>query len=196
MENYIHTYLSKFYTLSTSEESGKKIQLLVAYGIYYRDDVNKTKDLVYSEYLLKEITTVFGVPEDQAKYFISRWAITIDRNSNLAWYWKQVPLPDLPFPAAVRLAATTMASELVSVRPMGGPTGKLVYFDYVFSANTPNANGRIYTEEAMINARRDFIENQHQIIVGELNHPNISVGFSSRNEEIERQSWFNPKTEE
>jgi|ERR1035437_1261773 hypothetical protein len=154
MESYIHSYLSKFYTLTTSEESGKKIQLLVTYGIYYRDDVNKTKDLIYSEYLLKEITTVFGVPEDQAIYFITRWAGSVDRNSDLIWYWKQVSLPDLSFPAAVRIAARTIGMDLVSVQPMNGPSGNL---SYLFSPNTidgPNANGRIYLEEAILATKK------------------------------------------
>lgn len=183
MENYIHNYLSKFYTLSTSEESGKQIQFLITYGIYYRDDVSKTKDLIYCEYLLKEITTVFGVSEDQAVYFITRWVGTINRHADLHWYWKQKPETKLDFPNAVRVAAIAMGLDLVSVQPMSGPTGKLNYLDYRYSADTidaPNANGRVYLEEATRKARDEYMTNQFRHSIGEIDHPNQMIGVSNR----------------
>lgn len=189
MESYIHKYLSKFFVVSTSEESGKKIQILVVDGIYYKDDV--TKEIAYGESLLKEISTIFAIPTVKAKEYITNWAKTLKRNIDLTWYWEQASqLKLFAFPAAVRIAARTIGMDLVSVQPMSAPSGKLYFL------NEENKN------EIKIMLNKDIIEEKERqswvpdlVNIGMLpwqienmerlieNQKNTRIGVSSRKKE-------------
>lgn len=130
METFINIYLSRHYKVSTTEESSKKIQLLVTYGIYKKSD---DQDLVYCEDLIAELSGVFDLKELEATKFINDWSITQDRWVDLTWYWshKKIWLPEI-----TRVVARTIQQYLIGVEPMKGPTAKLMYFDYQYSGGT------------------------------------------------------------
>ncbi len=181
METYIHKYLSSNYVISSTEESSKKIQLIVRYGIYHRNDESLFKTLAYPKELLGELVTIFGIKEYKARLFVNSW-VKKTNNVNLRWYWRQRK-NNLFFPVAIRIAAQTMGLDLVSVQPMKAPKGKLFFNVPQFSGTTEhNINDRIYDREVMLTQLAEA-----QNILGELDHPNEinlfidhSIGVSSR----------------
>lgn len=157
MENFIHKYLSKHFIVSNSEESGTKIQLLVTYGIYHRDDKDGTKHLYYPGLLIKEISDIFGIVDDIAKTYIINWATTNFqiKPHNLDWYWQQAEIVLQLLPSAIRVAAKTIASDLVSVKPLAAPKHLLTFAALKF--DELDANGDVFTEDAIIEARKNYL---------------------------------------
>jgi hypothetical protein len=151
MESYIHKYLTRHYELSTTEESSKKLTLIVTYGIYYRED-SKVKSEIENYRLLKELGDVFGITEAKAKAYVNNWAKSITKKADLKPYWEKV---SQLLPMAVRVMAKTLALDLVAVQPMDVPTGLLTFMDFNYSGETPNRNGRVYHQEVVeINEER------------------------------------------
>jgi hypothetical protein len=148
MESYIHKYLTRHYELSTTEESSKKLTLIVTYGIYYRED-SKIKSEIENYRLLKELVEVFGITEAKAKAYVNNWAKSITKKADLKPYWKKVRQL---LPLAVRVMAKTIALDLVPVQPMSQPTGLFTLIEY--SGDTPTRNGNIHQEVVEINEER------------------------------------------
>lgn len=163
MELFIHKYLSNHYVVSTTEESGKKIQVFVNYGIYVKTD-EKVKEFRYVNHLIDELVSVFSISEVDTLSYICSWVEFVCPRCDLTWYWKQEP----PFfPHIKQVVSRTVAMDLVAVQPMSAPTGMLCYFDYVYSGDTPDINGRVYDKKAI----------------------NKVINDSNQPEEKSRQSW-------
>lgn len=162
MEKYVQQYLSSYYYIKTSEVGND--------GIYYVNDDRRIPTPHSGSKLIKEIVTVFGLEDidDSVKIFINAWAATIKPDVDLEFYWKT--MEDLfPFPMAHQIAATTIAMDLVAVRPMDGPRGELMYMDFQYDNNEPIAEVNI-----TVNDRDD------SIVYSTLNKWKDIIGISSK----------------
>lgn len=121
MEKFIQEYLSLYYKIAHSQIGNAGI-----YDIYKNP---KYKAPESSKNILKEISQVFFLNEEEAKNQIELWAITIDSEVDLDFYWKSIN--ELFFPTVSRVAARTIGMDLVSVQPMSPPNSGLVYADYL-----------------------------------------------------------------
>lgn len=193
MEKYIHNYLSLNYYIETSDVGND--------GIYEIADARRFKAPINGDRLLKELVTVFYIDEVQLKAHIEDWAASKKPDINLEWFWKQI---ESLMPLAMKVAAQTVGLDLVAVQPMESPKIDLLYNEFAYTGETPNRNGRIYNSEVFRQQLDELIHNQQNfMLTSELDHPDLpmalgtTIGVSSRkSEEIERQSWFNKKTEE
>jgi hypothetical protein len=188
MEKLVQQYLFEYYYIDTSEVGND--------GIYYKLNQNKWKSPHNYSLLLKEIETVFGIEEVLIKLFINDWAVLQKPDVDLEFYW--TTFEDLiGFPIAQRIAAHTIGMDLVSVQPMDGPRGELLYMDFQYGIDPAtgdsetvtattvvgrqgptNRNGRVYDEEIYRQSWgniQQLYENQQNHIVGELDHPSDSV---------------------
>ena len=161
MESYIHKYLTRHYELSTTEESSKKLTLLVTYGIYYRED-NKIKSEIENDRLLKELGDVFGITEAKAKAYVNNWAKSITKKADLKPYWEKVRQL---LPLAVRVMSKTIALDLVPVQPMKLPTGLFTLIEH--SGDTPNRNGRVYHQEVFERNEERVRQSWAQLLEGQ-----------------------------
>ena len=126
MEKFIHTYLSENYYIQTSEVGN--------HGIYQKYDDRRIPVPFNGDRLVKDVVTVFGVTKAEAKGYIYRWALSIEPNVNLDFYWKMAEeFGSLVFPVIQQVAARTISQDLISVQPMTAPTIELQYLDYVYS---------------------------------------------------------------
>ena len=168
MEKFIQEYLSLYYKIAHSEIGNA--------GVY---DINKNpkyKAPESSKNILKEISQVFFLSEEDAKNQVELWAITIDPEVDLDFYWKTIN--ELFFPTVNRVHARTIGMDLVSVQPMSAPTGELMYFDTNRNINLEINN----------NIRRVW-ENQQNEIVGVssrmfgeiMHHPTDALHYSILN---------------
>jgi hypothetical protein len=192
MEKHIHKYLSSEYFVKASNVGND--------GIYSINDTNIYHFPVYGSKLIKELILLFYVDELMITKFINSWAVSQKPDVNLDWYWEQ---KETLMPIAMKVMAQTVGLDLVAVVPMESPKIDLLYMDFAYSGETPNRNGRIYDSEVFRQQVAELANNQHYMMTGELDHPDLpmalgsAIGVSSRkSEEIERQSWFNKKTEE
>jgi hypothetical protein len=125
MENFVQQYLSTYYYIKTSEVGND--------GIYYVNDDRRIPIPYSGSKLIKEIVTVFGLDDvdDSVKIIINDWAVSIKPDVDLEFYW--TTMEDLfAFPMAHQIASTTIAMDLVTVQPMDGPRGELMYMDFQF----------------------------------------------------------------
>lgn len=129
MEKLVQQYLFEYYYIDTSEIGND--------GIYYKLNQNKWKSPHNYSLLLKEIEKVFGIEEVLIKLIINDWAVLEKPDVDLEFYW--TTLEDLiGFPIAQRVGAITMGTDIVSVMPLSGPRGELVYMDFQYDNNEPN----------------------------------------------------------
>ena len=118
MENFIQEYLSLYYKIAYSELGNG--------GVYDINNNPKYRAPESSKKLLKEINKVFYISEEDVKNQINIWATTLDPNIDLEFYWKE----DFGLTFANSIAVKTIGMDLVSVQPMSGPTGHLMYLNY------------------------------------------------------------------
>ena len=130
METFIYKYLSAHYEISTTEASSKKITICNTYGIFYKNDTAKTKNEIYSDTLLKEVSSVFSIDTKKAKQIINKWAKSINKKVDLTDYWNKL---DGLLPIVTRIASTLIGQELVSVQPMSSFG---LFLDFTYSSNT------------------------------------------------------------
>jgi hypothetical protein len=159
MEKFIQEYLSTYYKIAHSEMGNA--------GIYDINKNSKYKAPESSKEILKEISQVFFLSEEDAKNQVELWAITIDPEVDLDFYWKSIN--ELFFPTVSRVHARTIGMDLVSVQPMSAPRGDLRYFD-------SNRNIEICDDV------RQVWENQLNELVGvssrafgEIDHPTDAI---------------------
>lgn len=188
MEKFVHKYLSYTYKLGLVSNNSKMLKVLDYDAIFSKEN----GDMVYGDSLIKELVLLFFQDEVTIKRYVESWAQSLKKYKvELIWYWSQeIGI----MPIAIRIAATTIANDLVSVVPMSAPTGKLSYFDYTFLTETPDRNGQIYARETFKD-NIDRITAAQFVLMEDLNKPTQPISVSSRavkGEEIERQSWFNP----
>jgi hypothetical protein len=113
MKKYIVSYLTENYYLDKSEIGNA--------GIYAFDDDRRFKVPTNAKKLIEEIVTLFGYSFTRTKWLIHDWCYKQKPDYSLKFYWK--------------------SQDLVAVRPMGGPTGTLMYLDYQYGEldhPTPN----------------------------------------------------------
>jgi hypothetical protein len=139
MKRYVQSYLSSLYYISTSELGND--------GVYSLTDDRKYKSPLYGEGFLKELIDIFGCSEEETKTIVYEWAIEQKPDVDLTFFWstKEDILTGI-FPIIERVAARTIAQELVSVQPMSTYTGELLYFNVSYEGVTgaTNQNGRNY----------------------------------------------------
>jgi hypothetical protein len=179
MEKFVYKYLSANYTLSTVEESSRKLKLITYDAIYHLKDEDDKAQLAYYNTLLKELVLIFYEDEVTLKKWVNKWAKSLKPNVNLKWYWSH----DLPWlPIAHKIAAQTIGMDLVAVAPMIIPKGIVTYGDFIYSSETPNENGRIYQRAEMVAFIQELFDRQQNEI----------IGVSSREttpEEKSRHTW-------
>lgn len=167
MKHIVQSYLTKHYILI--DDAGHD-----SIGIL------STKNHIYYTDLLEELISVFFLEKDIIKIFINDWAISFSSEINLDEYW----VDERPwFPQAVRVAASTLANELVSVQPMPAPTNMVFHIDTY--TETPNKNGRIYSRDAWNTALDEYIQlhndyEQENSLVDINYQMNPSISVSSR----------------
>jgi hypothetical protein len=152
MKRYVQSYLSSLFYISTSEVGND--------GVYSLTDDRKYKSPVYGEGFLKELIDIFGCSEEETKTIVYEWAIEQKSDVNLTFFWstKEDILSGI-FPIIERVAARTIAQDLVSVQPMNTPTGELLYYDVYYRAEIP-------IENINVNIIRVLGENQDNYIMG------------------------------
>lgn len=187
MEKFVHKYLSYTYKLGLVSNNSKMLKLLDHDAIFSKENGN----MVYGDALLKELVLLFFQDEVTIKRYVESWAQSLKKYKvELIWYWSQeVGI----MPIAIKIAATSIANDLINIVPMNAPTGKLLYFDYKLPTETPDTNGRIYDRETFKD-NIDRITAAQFVLMDDLNNPTQPISVSSRTakgEEIERQSWFN-----
>jgi len=123
MEKFIQEYLSTYYKIAYSELGNAGI-----YDIYKNP---KYKAPESSKNILKEISHVFFLNEEDAKNQVELWAITVDPEVDLDFYWKTIN--ELFFPMVSRVAARTIGMDLVSVKPMSAPSNQLMNYSILNS---------------------------------------------------------------
>ncbi len=150
MKRYVQPYLSSLYYISTSEIGND--------GVYSLADDRKYKSPVYGDVFLKELVDIFGSSEEETKAIVYEWAIEQKPDIDLTFFWstKEEILSGI-FPIIERVAARTIAQDLVSVQPMSGPTGELLYYNVSYRADIPIEN---------VNVVRVLGENQDNYIMG------------------------------
>ena len=151
MEKFVYNYLSQTYYLGTSDVGND--------GIYLLSDTRKHKSPISGSRITKEITTIFGLDEDNSKVLINSWAIIVNPKVDLEFYWQtNENLFDNIFPLVQAVSARTMAMDLVPVQPMSGPKIELLYLDYVYEKET--------RYQKIKNKVIDFFENIYNRIFG------------------------------
>jgi hypothetical protein len=123
MKKYIVRYLTENYYLDKSQIGNA--------GIYSFDDTREWKVPVKAKELIEEVVTLFGYSFTRTKWFIHDWCRKQKPDYCLKFYWSSHEV-DIFLPIARSIAASTIGSDLVSVKPMGGPTGTLMYMDYQY----------------------------------------------------------------
>lgn len=79
MEKYILKYLSEFYYLKSSDIGND--------GIYYTYDIRKIPTPIDCVVLVDEISKVFDIKKENSKKIINDWALSINPNVNLKFFW-------------------------------------------------------------------------------------------------------------
>lgn len=105
MLSIVQSYLSKHFELKTSDVGND--------GIYFLCDIRIDKAPFYHTKLIKEISTIFGLPEDETITYINAWAHSINKKVNLEFYWKSNLDIFSPFDSRPRVNKT---------KPSGGIT--------------------------------------------------------------------------
>lgn len=196
MRKFVHSYLTASFEIKKVKHS-KKITLFAFDAIYHKTSQSgSTETFIYGNQLLKELSLAASVDDETLRIYIKEWVSIYYPDADLKLYWLQL---EPEFPAIVRVAARTIASEIVEVKPMDTPKGMLMFLDYTYSGDTnqPDRNGRTYDKDSFNENIAQLIRNQINHLSGELDHPDQPIFISSRKadtpEEIERQSWFNKK---
>lgn len=167
MKRYVQPYLSSLYYISTSDLGND--------GVYSLTDDRKYKSPVYGDVFLKELVDIFACSEEEIKNIVHGWAVEQKSDVDLSFFWstKEEILSGI-FPIIERVAARTIAQDLVSVQPMSAPTGELHYFNFSYEGVTgaTNQNGRNYevaendADTRFENIIRVLQENQNNYIMG------------------------------
>lgn len=170
MEIHVHSYLSRYFEIGTSEVGND--------GIYSLEDKRKNRAPIYRDKLVTELVTVYAIDEDESKNFINTWAVKINPKIDLEFYW--ATNEDIFGVYSHLFNKLPPAMDLVAVQPLAAPTGQLFYFDYAYTGvvetQTATTNNRVYEVAENDAGRRwdniiqQLYENQQQFD-GELDHP-------------------------
>lgn len=121
MEIHVHSYLSRYFEISTSEIGND--------GIYSIEDKREIRAPIYGDKLVSEVVIVFSIDADECKELINKWAVTIKPDINLEFYWATAEeIFEGIFPLVQQVAARTIGLDLVAVQPLAAPSGQLFLF--------------------------------------------------------------------
>lgn len=177
MQKFVHLYLSASFVIRKTETNKDgKISIFGFDAIFPKSNGDSEKSFIYGDKLIKELVLAAYIDEVRLRKFINEWVKINYPEADLKLYWLQL---EPEFPRVDRVVAQTMALDLVAVKPMDGPTGKLVYLDYQYT-NEPNRNGRVYDREIFNENIAQLIRNQVNQIMGELDHKEPPIFVSSR----------------
>lgn len=161
MEKFIQEYLSLYYKIGSSQMGNA--------GVYHINDNPKYRAPESSEKVLKEISHVFYVSQEDAKNQLILWAITVDPEVDLEFYWKSIE--EFFFPTVSRVAARTISADLVSVQPMSAPTGELKYMNYTCQ-NTLEISDEI---KRVWESQFNELVGVSSRALGEMDHPTDAI---------------------
>jgi len=120
MKKLIHKYLSDNYHVDNN-------YILLTSSEY--------KMRVTSDMLAQHVGVIFNLTKKQLKWYVKSWLANVNPRFKLNDYWatpKAISWKNIKFPKIRRVYPRTIASDLVSVQPMEGPTGQLFYMDFVY----------------------------------------------------------------
>ena len=112
MNKLIHRYLTENYRIL-----GNRV---------YTDKVYKLSSSTF----VSELEKIFGLTKKQLKWYVKSWVRKQNRNFDFDLWWS----PSFNFitlPLVSRSFGQTITQDLVTVQPLDGPTGQLVYMDYI-----------------------------------------------------------------
>ena len=137
--------------------------------------------------LVNELIKIFGITEKDIKWYIKSWSIKQRKNFDFKNFWGG----NLFFlPIVNRRFGRLLATDLVRVEPIGGPSGILHYVDYQYSGSSIINQGYVFAPYIpVINGPQ--VINEPQVIHGYANTPinpnfyceiniNQPIGLSSR----------------
>jgi hypothetical protein len=162
MEKFIQEYLSIYYKLDYSSLGNA--------GVYDINEDSKYRAPKSNSWLIKEISQVFYIDEDYAKEQIELWAITIDPEVDLDFYWKSIN--EIFFPTINRVHARTISMDLVSVQPMSPPRANLSYANLSFNERPIQISDDV---------RRVWESQLNELVgvssraIGEIDHPTDAI---------------------
>lgn len=155
MINHVHAYLHKYYILNPV----KRFNMFKTTGessICEKIDEEYVCD-VYPNTLLKELKTIFSIEQEELKFLIDSWALSIRSNANLIEWWKREEWT-IEFPEYVYGVDTAISGGSITVM-------------------RTDSDGRISSIGALEEARRNIIidiAETPRIWESQLNH-NIVV---------------------
>jgi len=124
MKKYILSYLTENYFLDKSQLGNA--------GIYNIGDNRDNNPPVKAKELIEEIVTLFGYGFTRTKWIINDWAKKQRPDLCLKFYWGShdgsIFAPFMPL--VRRVAASTIGQDLVQIKLLSKPRGKLFYIDY------------------------------------------------------------------
>jgi hypothetical protein len=138
MEKYVHEYLTDTYYLKRDSAGRHWIYAKENYNSHFIRHIN----------LLNELKVIYGFEPVESKLLVYRWAIKIDEDVDLGYYWsieetrlkqyepvlrvQSYDFESAMLPAIRTAFAKSIAQDLVSVQPMSAPKSNLMYIDYVY----------------------------------------------------------------
>ena len=136
MKKYVRLYLDRYYEIDTSQLGND--------GIYEKLDTREFRKPIYGNKLLERLNHIFSLSAELLTEMVNEWAKEIKPDVDLEFYWA-----DLLgwFPIIKNMVPSTISHELVAVQPMEMPSGNNFFYSFNFSGDTPNRNGRIYSDE-------------------------------------------------
>lgn len=184
MEQLLHKYLSSYYFIDTSDVGND--------GIYLINSTRRYKAPIYGIKLLEELNVIFNLEKGYLQSNVDKWAKSIKEDVDLEWFWLQEDLFD--FPITHRIAASTVGLDLVSVQPMGIPSGQLLYMDYDYgtgssetvAVNVHRGDSRRYHQESFRDMGINLSGYIDTFLVGELDHPTpkIEINVNPKDESL------------
>jgi hypothetical protein len=111
MNKLIHRYLTENYRILGNRVYTDKVYMLS------------------SSTFVSELEKIFGLTKKQLKWYVKSWVRKQNRNFDFDLWWS----PSFNFitlPLVSRSFGQTITQDLVTVQPMHGPQGRLMYIDY------------------------------------------------------------------
>jgi hypothetical protein len=139
MKKYVLSHLTKHYEIDTSQLGND--------GIYEKSDIREYRAPIDNYHLLKRLNQIFGLSKEYLKELVNEWAKTIKNDIDLEFFWSDL----VDFRAIRKVIPELISSQLVAIQPMEPPSNFTNFFSFNFSSDTPNKNGRIYSDEIRMN---------------------------------------------
>lgn len=139
---------------------------------------------VSSKDLIEDLNKIFDLNKKELKWWVKSWVRKQSKGFDFNRWWapKVISFDTIFMPFVTRVMSSTIVSDIISVQPMGEPTGELFYFQnadnfiprlgiadrYGSAAINENTYESISVQEAgtasrMLNDWRNLINEQTQI---------------------------------